>query len=364
MRVRLVSLVCLAGLFCLPVFANETRGLEAFAESSFRGGPSHRGVYSSSPLRRLAGAAWKFPTAGPVRSSPTVSEGRVLVGSGDGDLYALDEKTGREIWRFSTGGPVDSSPAVSGETAFFASRDRNLYAVDARSGKEKWRFAMGVDAPFSWGYEWIISSPAVDGRRVLAAGGDGVLSCLSAESGALLWRFRTGGRLRASPAVAGQIVYQGSTDGVLYALDESTGKLRWKYETEGVQNDSEKAGFDRRSIVSSASVSEGVVTFGSRDAHQYALDAKTGRFLWRIAHPVAFTKEHAELAWCEGSPALSESVSYVGSSDGHFVDAVLLECADDSEAMEQAKQLVDGHDVELWQRARKIAQFKHKPSSK
>ena len=319
MRVRLVPLACLAGMFCLPVFANETRNS---AESSFRGGPSHPGVYSSPPLRRLAGAAWRFPTGGPVRSSPTVIEGRVLVGSGDGNLYALDEKSGREVWRFATGGAVDSSAAASGGTAFFASRDRNLYAVDIHSGKEKWRFAMGVDAPFAWGYEWVISSPAVDGRRVLAAGGDGTVSCLSAESGAVLWRFSTGGRLRASPAVAGGIVYQGSTDGVLYALDESTGKLRWKYETEGVRNDSEKAGFDRRSVASSASVSEGIVTFGSRDAHQYALDAKTGRLLWRIAHPVAFTKDHAELAWCEGSPAISGGVSYVGSSDGYFIDAV------------------------------------------
>jgi hypothetical protein len=44
------------------------------------------------------------------------------------------------------------------------------------------------------------------------------------------------------------------------------------------------------------------------------------------------------------------------TSDGHFTK----ECADDSEAMEQAEQLVDGHDVELWQRARKIATFQHR----
>jgi hypothetical protein len=29
--------------------------------------------------------------------------------------------------------------------------------------------------------------------------------------------------------------------------------------------------------------------------------------------------------------------------------------------MEQAKQLVDGHDVELWQRDRKIAKFDRQP---
>jgi hypothetical protein len=52
---------------------------------------------------------------------------------------------------------------------------------------------------------------------------------------------------------------------------------------------------------------------------------------------------------------------YIIGADGHFYNSVPLECADDSEAIEQAKQLVDGHDVELWQRDRKIAKFDHKP---
>ena len=54
---------------------------------------------------------------------------------------------------------------------------------------------------------------------------------------------------------------------------------------------------------------------------------------------------------------------YVVGTDGHFFDAVPLECADDSEAMEQAKQLVDGHDVELWQRDRKVATFERTPKA-
>jgi hypothetical protein len=52
---------------------------------------------------------------------------------------------------------------------------------------------------------------------------------------------------------------------------------------------------------------------------------------------------------------------YIIGLDGHFYNSVPLECADDAEATEQAKQLVDGHDVELWQRDRKIASFDHKP---
>jgi hypothetical protein len=52
---------------------------------------------------------------------------------------------------------------------------------------------------------------------------------------------------------------------------------------------------------------------------------------------------------------------YVVGSDGCFLSSVPLDCADDDAAMEQAKQLADGHDVELWQRSRKIAVFQHKP---
>ena len=36
--------------------------------------------------------------------------------------------------------------------------------------------------------------------------------------------------------------------------------------------------------------------------------------------------------------------------DGHFYSSTPLGCADDTEAMKQAKQLVGGHDIELWHR--------------
>ncbi len=49
---------------------------------------------------------------------------------------------------------------------------------------------------------------------------------------------------------------------------------------------------------------------------------------------------------------------YTIGDDGHFHSSVTLECADDAEAIQRAKQLMDGHDVELWQRTRKIATFK------
>ncbi len=53
---------------------------------------------------------------------------------------------------------------------------------------------------------------------------------------------------------------------------------------------------------------------------------------------------------------------YILDSDGRFADTVPLECADDNEAMKRTEQLVDGHDVELWQRDRKIAKYVRKPA--
>ena len=51
--------------------------------------------------------------------------------------------------------------------------------------------------------------------------------------------------------------------------------------------------------------------------------------------------------------------AYIFGEDGHFIRAVEFSCPDDDAARERAKQLVDGHDAELWQRDRKIQTFKH-----
>ena len=52
---------------------------------------------------------------------------------------------------------------------------------------------------------------------------------------------------------------------------------------------------------------------------------------------------------------------YVIGVFGGFIKSVDLSCADDSAAIEAAKQLIDGHDIELWQQDRKVAWFGSKP---
>ena len=48
--------------------------------------------------------------------------------------------------------------------------------------------------------------------------------------------------------------------------------------------------------------------------------------------------------------------AYLVGQDSKAVD---LDCEDDDAAIKRAQKMVDGHDVELWQHARRIAKFDH-----
>lgn len=58
---------------------------------------------------------------------------------------------------------------------------------------------------------------------------------------------------------------------------------------------------------------------------------------------------------------MSEYRVYFVGSDGHFVGFVGLSCADDTEAIEQARRLANSQDIELWSGDRFIVRLKHEP---
>jgi hypothetical protein len=49
---------------------------------------------------------------------------------------------------------------------------------------------------------------------------------------------------------------------------------------------------------------------------------------------------------------------YIVGDHGHFINAVEIDCADDAEATAKAQQLVNGHDVQLWQRGRRLGEIR------
>ncbi|MDB4908808.1 MAG: Pyrrolo-quinoline quinone [Gemmatimonadetes bacterium] len=286
------------------------------APTMFRGDAAHTGVFHATPGRALLGLQWRFETQGDVIASPAIAGDAVFVGSGDGNLYALDLPTGALRWKHAAGSAVFSSPAVAEGLVVLANRAGVIEAFDARDGHVAWTHRTGATLPFPWGHETgdiYHSSPVVVGHRVYIGAGDGALYALDLHTGATIWKSMTEGRVRSSPAVANGAVYVGSADGYLYAFDATTGARRWRFATTGVTLESKKFGFDRRTVQASPAVSGNSVFVGSRDGFLYAVDATTGAEKWRYDHQVS---------WVNTSPAVKDGVVYAGSSDKQFVQAV------------------------------------------
>ncbi|MFW5968611.1 MAG: PQQ-binding-like beta-propeller repeat protein, partial [Persicimonas sp.] len=102
---------------------------------------------------------WEFGTGDRVRSSPTVVDDTVYVGSNDGNLYALNADDGEEEWRQNLGDAVASSPTVVDDRVFVGSDDGSIYARDASDAFDRvaQRCAEALEAPNAF---WI----GADGR--------------------------------------------------------------------------------------------------------------------------------------------------------------------------------------------------------
>ena len=295
------------------------------AQSMFRGDASHTGVYTGSAPREFHRIKWKFPTGDRIVSSPVIQDKTLYFGGDDGNVYAVDAETGRQIWKRATGGPVSSTPAVANGIVYVGSYDGKFYALDAHTGALKWKFATDGERRFEAkglhgmqpknqtiadAFDIFLSSPVIAQDTVYFGSGDGNLYALDAATGDLRWKFKTGDVVHASPAFADGVLFFGSWDSYFYAVDAKTGKEKWRFhggEDPLIHN---QVGFQ-----SSPAVVDGVIYTGCRDAQLYALDAATGKEKWRFDNA---------LSWVITSPAVVNGKVFFATSDSalyHVVDA-------------------------------------------
>jgi eukaryotic-like serine/threonine-protein kinase len=197
---------------------------------------------------------WSFKTGGRVRSTPVVADGKVYVGDGNGSLHALDAKTGAELW--SQPGCDVPSPAVSGGSVYCGGRGTfEVRAWDVLTGELRWQFPIG--------HSWVDSSPVIDGGSLYNGSSDAsTLFALDPATGAQKWSFATKGYAWCTPTAAGDKVYMGSynmgVEGNFYAVEAATGQPAWSLTVKG-------------GIVGSAVVDQGVVYFPALDGSLYAV---------------------------------------------------------------------------------------------
>lgn len=307
-------------LLALVCLTSTVRG-----QNMFRGNPAHTGVYPGAAPREFHRIKWKFPTGNRIVGSPVIQDKVIYFGSDDGNVYAVEAESGRQLWKTATRGPVPCTPAVVNGIVYIGSYDGKFYALDAKTGSVKWKFATEGERrfeakglhgwqpktqTFSDAFDVFLSSPVVADGAVFFGSGDSNLYALDAVSGELRWKFKAGDVIHASPAFANGTVFVGSWDSYFYAVDAKSGKEKWRFhggEDALVHN---QVGFQ-----SSPAVVDGTVYTGCRDAQLYALDAATGKEKWKFDNA---------LSWVITSPAVADGKVYFGTSDSslyHVVEA-------------------------------------------
>jgi outer membrane protein assembly factor BamB len=292
-----------------------------------------KNLHGYRPPEQTMPDAWDMFT-----SSPAVANGKVFFGSGDGNVYAADAATGVLQWKFATRDVVHSSPAVVGNTVYIGSWDSSLYAIDAETGQQRWAFAAGQDDTIhnqvgfqgspavdngvvyigcrdahvyaidaangrkKWDYptskSWVISTPAVRDGLVWAGTSDSSrLMALDAKSGRLRHNLDAKAYLFSSPAIAGDALYTGSHNGRVYAVDVRTGKFLWEFQSEGSKRDPYK-----------------VLTEDGHLNREALFAPLFGDFLDMYIDAARFASIGAILS----SPAIDKGVLYVGSMDGNL----------------------------------------------
>lgn len=124
-------------------------------------------------------------------SPPVAANGRVVVGSTDNHLYALDGDTGAVAWRWRYGGDVVGAAADSGRV-YVAARDNLLRGLRDRSGNQIWKRTLATRP---------LAPPLVVDGTLFVAGHAPSLSTFDATSGEPLGTYTAPGVLLGAPLV-------------------------------------------------------------------------------------------------------------------------------------------------------------------
>lgn len=249
----LFLLLCLLAVPVLPVQAQPTTDWPMH-----RGDPSRDGAVDGVGLEGDPVLLWQVKLPGRAARSPAISQGLAFVGSGDGEMRALDAATGEQRWSFTADSGVEITPTWADGLLYFGSLNGTLYALDASTGASVWRAEIQA-APNS-------TPVVVDG--VLYVGSEAnALMALDAATGEELWRFATDAPIPRSPSVVGNLIVTGTENGLLLAVDATTHEKLWEFQG------------DPNELVGAVPVADGVVYF-PQAMMLWALDAQTGEVLW------------------------------------------------------------------------------------
>jgi len=193
---------------------------------------------------------------------PAVSGDRVLFGGITGILYAFDAQSGREIWKRDFGSRISTHLTASGDDVYLGTANGHLYRVTQKTGQVKGDFNIGVtpvgvpviaqdalfvflnpqggdggaeslaclDLPLTkvrWSQtatsRWSLTRSYLWRDSVLAGNEAGEVLAFRVNDGSRLWAQLFKGTIRSIGGM-GDVLYIGTLNGTVYAYSTGQGK--------------------------------------------------------------------------------------------------------------------------------------------
>lgn len=206
---------------------------------------------------------------------PRYLDGRLYVADAEGQVSALDAKTGRSLWSVQLDAPLSGGPGVGEGLVVLGTTGAEVIALSQTDGSLKWRANVSSE---------VLSTPAVGEGRVVARTIDGKVEGLDATSGESVWRYERQIpiltlRGTGSPVLSGSHVLCGMSGGKLVNLGIRDGEVLWDAT---VSVPSGRSELERLAdIDGDPLVMDGIVYVASYQGEIAALEESSGALLWR-----------------------------------------------------------------------------------
>lgn len=190
---------------------------------------------------------WKADTR-PPNADDSTNVGGGLGADGDtlyavnglSQVVALDAATGKEKWRQDTFTPVRSAPTIADGRLFLLTIDERMIAFNTADGHPLWSHPGARTEINMLGK----AAPAYTQGLVIAGYGSGELTCIHADSGTTVWSDALGASqnrastadllsIRGLPVIANGLVYAIGMGGILACDDVPTGRRVWERQIAG-----------------------------------------------------------------------------------------------------------------------------------
>lgn len=240
-----------------------------------------RPVYDMNKEYPQVRVKWSLQEQGDIGSAVAVADGKVIYTNTNGDIKAVQLKSGKPVWTYTAKGKIYATPLVSGKYVIVPCTDEQVYCLDLRTGKPVWSQATG---------KAIVASAAAWKDLVIVAGSDGHCRAWETATGKPRWDFDSVRNfVETRPLIYQDKVFFGSWGNQFYALDAATGKQLWNWSN----------GASNRMFSAAACwpvASAGTVYLVAPDRYMTALNATGGQPVWRYRDSASYVRESMGLS--------------------------------------------------------------------